>query len=179
MAGRKRKSGQRKPGGRLVQSLEDRRSASLATRAVNAALAGMIDAHWGSPIGRLFLQKEISSIQFDAASKYAHLRAAADRELGLPFRAVRAINYASVKIKDTGSGHDANEGVITACEEAERAVGMNTNALRALQAVVVLEESPAGYEQKLALYLALDRLCIHWGLTRAGKSAQRDVRNAR
>lgn len=178
MAGRKRKNGDRKPCGRLTQILEDRRTPALATRARDAALAGMIDQHWGSPIGQLFLRKEISAVQFDAASKYAHLRAASDKEQGLPFRAARAINYAALKIRTSADENTGNKTVIDACKEAEQAVGKNTEALKALQMVVIEEAWPAGYEQRRALIIGLDRLCIHWGLTRQGKSANADVRNA-
>lgn len=178
MSGRKRKPGQRKPCGRLTQVLEDTRTQSAAMRARDNILAGMLDANWGSPIGKLFLQKEISSAQFDAANKYAQLRAAADREQGLPFRAAKAINYAALKITSSVDNSEAKQQIITSCAEAEDAVGRQTTAFRALRDVVIEEQWPAGYEQRMALFVGLDRLCTHWGLTRAGKSGNGHVRNA-
>lgn len=177
MAGRSRKAlKSRKPGGRLVQSLEDPRTGALARRARDAALSGMADPLWATPIGQMFMREDITQTQFDAASKYARLRAAADRAIGLPTRIPPALD---LSFKRGGHGdlveRESDDVIIQTCYDAESAIG--TASLPVVKRVVIYDQWPAGYQERQALFVGLDSLSRHWGLTPTGKSGHTYVRN--
>src|SRR3954465_7242346 len=73
--------------------LQDTRGAAACARVRELVLRKAVDPMWASPIGRLFLVRELSARHFDCAQKFASLRAAADRVKGLSTRTVPAIDY--------------------------------------------------------------------------------------
>lgn len=166
IVGRHRKNGRRKPCGRLVQDeLESRSGPVHARRALDHLLKNAGDAAFGTTIGRLFVRHEISAAAFNAACKYAVLRARADRAMGLPARNPKALQYEAARgLSLIADDPEREIEAVAALDKADAVVGLHSKELSALLDVVVYDETPHDYAHKLAMKAALEKLVAHWRL---------------
>jgi hypothetical protein len=166
-AGRKRKPGKREVNGRLLRALADRTSVAGTVKDLAIIARERLDPALASPLGRLLRLGEIRASEYDAGLKYRALRAATDRSLGLPARhpsgldlnAARGLSaFAAVQDPEN------DKAIVRAFMAAEDAIGRGSKRLTILQSVVLYDDAPQTYEQKLALKEGLGILVKHWGI---------------
>lgn len=145
--------------------LQDARGAAACARVRELVLKRAVDPLWGTPIGRLFLTRDLSARHFDCAQKFASLRAAADRVKGLSARTVAAIDYGRTGALGTGRMLDRADdaAIVAAVDAAESAIGEGA-AMRAVLHVVIENHEPVGTDMRLDLISGLERLARHWRL---------------
>src|SRR5213595_1858830 len=133
--GRPRKSGRRKPCGRLVQDeLENRNGLVTARRALDHILTLAADPAMATAFGRMYLRQEISAADYVAATKFAVLRAKVDRALGFPARNPKALAFgASRGLSHEHEDPDHTEAIVKAFDDAEAAIGLRSAALSAIE----------------------------------------------
>jgi hypothetical protein len=164
--GRKRKPGKREPSGRLLRALADRSTIAGTMKDLAIIAKERLDPCLASPIGRLLRLGEIRASEYDAALKYASLRAAVDRVMGLPARHTKAMDldaFRGLAILDERDPEN-DKAIVTAYYKAEDAVGRGSLELSSLQSVILYEDAPSTYEKRLALKKGLGKLVRHWGL---------------
>jgi hypothetical protein len=163
---RPRKPGRRKPCGRLVQDeLENRAGVVAVRRVLDHMLVLAADPAMATAFGRMYLRKEISAAAYVAATKFAVLRAKADRALGVPARNPKALAFGAAH----GLSHDHEDpehtqAIVQAFDDAEAAIGLRSAALRAVEDIVVYGNEVSGFAHKLALKSGLHSLVRHWRL---------------
>lgn len=165
MAGRSRSKTlvPREPNGRASRRTTFQKEILYAQRIRDAVRKLSKDPFLESPLGLMMLHGEVTSEQYAAGKLFAEAREAADRVLGLPRRHPK------------GQDVSAAYGALNAPEDvervrqsqdryysAERAVGLNSAPLRALQEIVVYEARPCGPDALDDLRIALTRLAQHW-----------------
>lgn len=164
--GRKRKAGDRFPGGKLKSALESRASVSEVRRLTAAMLTHSRDAAWGSVPGRMFLLGQISAAEYDAAKKFSNLRAMVDVALGLPARNPKALDYnRSIGGPPANDDKDWHAAAIRALDDAQAAVGWLTKELAMVERVAIEDCQPETYMDRLAFTGGLKKLVEHWRLT--------------
>lgn len=163
-AGRKRKSGRRYASGDIVRELlENKSGPTQIKRMFDHLLRSARDPALGTPMGRMFLEGFITPAEYNAGIKFALLRAKADRAMGVPARNPRALDYnhglggRSLVIDDP----EYEQALVAALDDVEIAIG---GALSAVYRVVVSDEMPAGYDEKLRCKEGLAKAAAHWRL---------------
>lgn len=128
---------------------------------------GVRDVRLGTPLGLLFRNERITSAHMEAGTRFADERNAADAALGLPPRSPRAQDMSAVHGLSNANDDDESARrkakAIAAYDRACEAVGLNTDALRALEWVVVYERMVDDYRQFIALVDGLNKLRVHYG----------------
>jgi hypothetical protein len=165
--GRKRKSGKRYSSGDLIRAgLEDRRGPMLLKRIFDNMLKDARDPALGTPIGRMLREGFISFAEYNAGVKFAFLRARADRAMGVPARNPKALKYEhGIGGRDlTLDDPEAERAIVDALEALESAIGPHSMALIAMYQVVIEEQEPCGYLEKIAVRAGLNVAAGHWGL---------------
>ena len=162
--GRKRKNGEREANGRLSRALASRESVAGTMRDLAIIHRERLDPALGSPIGCMLREGKILTAEYDAGVKFAALRAAADRALGLPPRNPAALDYNAARGLSLTAERDPenDRAVIRAYDDAEAVLGTRSPELAALQAIVIYTAHPSGYEQFLALKKGLSMLSTFW-----------------
>jgi len=166
-AGRKRKSLDREPNGRVQR---DQSAAVQMQRVKTMIRVGHIEPRWGSPLGLALIQKQIDPEQYESGVKYAAQRLAVDILIGLPTRYVRAIDYSSLRGGESGilELSDADLAAIKRFREADEILGQHAADHRIVCQVVVYDE-PFAYFERQALISGLERLSAHYGLRNPAK----------
>ena len=164
----------REPSGRAQRPAnvnEQEFAPTQVKRLRDAALAGMRDPEWGSQLGRLFLTRAISPVQYAAAKRWRALANNYHNAIGVV--AVRSIN-----LQPTSKGYDCDP----ASEQGQRTAQRDRDALKRFQrahdklietgsekvvrALCERDESPAGFTQMQKLQLGLSTLARLWQLDR-------------
>lgn len=163
---RPRKPGRRKPCGRLVQDeLENRTAPVTIRRALDHMISHAIDPAMATAFGRMYVRHEITAADYVAASKFAVLRAKADRALGLPARNPRALAFGAAHgLSHENEDPEHTNACVKAFDDAEAAIGLRSAALSAVEDIVVYGCEVVGYAQKLAFKAGLHSLVRHWRL---------------
>lgn len=156
----------RKPCGRILQDeLQDKAAPAALKRMLDHMLLAVTDSKFGTVLGRMAIQREITPPQFIAGQRFATLRAKADHALGVPARNPKALSF------EIGGGlslvaddPDRDLAIVRALEEAEIAIGVHSRELSALEDVCIYDIHPDTYEVKLAFKSGIARLANHWSL---------------
>lgn len=176
--GRNRKPGRRKPCGRLVQdTLENRGGVVAVRRLLDHLLVVADDPAIATVFGRMYINREISAAAYNAACKFAVLRAKADHALGIPARNPKALAFGEAG--GLSLAHEDAEytaSIVAAFDAAEIAIGLGTLALSAVEDVVIYDQQLVGYAQKLALKAGLGKLVVHWQLSAIDNAPQISAR---
>lgn len=170
-AGRKPKDGPREPNGRPSREAQKvlEKEANEVNRLRAAALAGMGDPRWATQLGRLFLERKISSEQYAVGCKWGTLME--------QWRAIhcgpRFNPKAGLSSLDRVNGGGA--GPVDGADDRERAVmddiddavgafsrGAASAKLNAVRQCVEQDLAPVGYGGMLLLLDGLDRLADYW-----------------
>lgn len=168
----KRKIVVREPSGRLSRRGERESAPTAIRRLRDAALRGMHDPEWGTELGRLYLEGELTDAMYAAGKRWAEVAAA-------HLSAIGAFPVKSVALQRGSLAHDPDPGSDMGQKQAAR----DSNALeRFAEAHAVLmtaypgaessvrrlceqEEGPCGFTERLQVRTGLVRLAEHWGLT--------------
>ena len=178
-AGRKRKSGHRHPGGKLIQHERGEDVVAIAIKHPDRQSVPVelrIDHRASTPLGRLFLRKEITAEELEAGRRYARDARRFHTAVGAPSPNCKAID------PDGGGGTSAPLSPDEICQRMENynnafnaVMEAGIKSARAVARVAMYEEFlPQGCTQ-VDLQRGLFELAIHYGLTRRLKS---DFRNA-
>lgn len=164
--GRNRKPGRRHPCGQLVRDeLENRAGLVTARRALDHMLKLAADPAMATAFGRMYIRQEISTAAYVAATKFAVLRAKADRALGIPARNPRALVFGAAHgLSHEHEDPEHTEAIVKAFDDAEAAIGLRSAALSAVEDIVVYDHELVGFSQKLAFKAGLEKLVNHWRL---------------
>lgn len=160
---RPRHSGPREAAGRIQRGLEDRTSPANAQRVLDLARRKAVDPRLGSPLGVLFVLNAITAVMYDAGSKFATLRNAADRVSECPPRSAKAIDLVgATPRRRAGDDPDRDEEILMAYANARFA--LTVDQLRAVEYVACDQRQLSDYRQRLDLFHGLRKLCEHWRL---------------
>jgi hypothetical protein len=170
-AGRPRLDGAREPSGRPSRS--ERGFAPMEIRRlVSAAIAGMRDPQWGTPLGWMFLSGKIDEKQYSAGVMWLGVVERGQKALGSP--AVKSPSLARA-IKAADPDPESDEGQAQTRREASAAraffdahAALCTAGLlpeHHVRALVEHHVVPVGYEAVLHTQSGLSALAGHFGLT--------------
>lgn len=172
--GRPRKVGPRYPSGKL----KPQGHSVYWQRQIDELRRGELDPLLESQVGILLRWKQLTTKGMEAAVRFLDQRMAADRALGLPPRSPRAHDmnavHGSSEASDDSDEIRKKRKAIEAYDRAEQYVGLGSNELAVLQSVVIYDQRPFKREQLLALYAALDKLLVHYGLGGAARPRSTD-----
>lgn len=165
--GRKRKLDvDRYPNGDIKPANE--LSPTIVKRLMMAAAAKMVDAEWGSVIGRYFLTGQLSSAQYEAAKKFGALSESYDRMMQGPKPPAKSTGERIVTVQiDPWS--EAGEAEV----ERHKLVAENLDKLRGVigdriifddlrRMCAGVGELPENYARFLQVKAALGSLVIFW-----------------
>ena len=171
----------REPSGRLSRSTEDAIDAispAAVRRLRDAALQKHADPLWGSEIGRLFLSHKLTSVQFEAAKRWARLGVEYRLAVGAPPPHERPGTLGTVGVVN-GSGLGDDPAVDTAEGRRLRERRLRSSARwkpplppwapgwpRRCATSCELDKAPVGVAGLTNLQRGLDVLARLWGLVR-------------
>lgn len=179
-AGRKLVDAKRTPSGQLSREGRNQVNAmapAVIVRMREAAKALAIDPLWGTELGRMHLQGELSATQLEAGKRWANLARA--HAAAICSKGIKAMNIGG---SSSGAEPDPDsEAGIKIAERESRTVDRYRDAegrvidcgTRVLFAVAALceDDRPLEWAEKREAVKGLDALSSHWGLTT--NSAQR------
>lgn len=172
-AGRNRLQGERYKNGALKTSVPKHEHApSAVKRLADAAIAGMRDAEWGTVIGRYYLTKKLTSLEYATGKRWALTSADYTRHFGLTSPDPKSIAIgAPSRGEPPDPDSDAGQAMAKTAakarkrfEEAHKALlkcGMQAeSAVRRL--CEGIGETPTGHEQFLHAKRGLKALADFW-----------------
>jgi hypothetical protein len=168
----------REPNGRYARSERQKEFPPAAVmRLRQSALSEVRHAAWGDQIGRMFLQAQITAVEYSTARRW-HAEAANHHH------AIGCYAVKSAALEKGVNGHppdpDSERGRAEAEKERRDRVRYES-ALRVLEAsgcrsavdrVVLQDEAPAGIEDMAQLKKGLSALAEHWGYVRKNGHAR-------
>lgn len=169
-----------KPGRKRAQNVErypsgdikpkDEVSPLVAKRMMMAAAARMIDAEWGTAIGRYFLTGQLTQVQYEAARKLGALAESYDRIMMGPKPPAQSIGE-RIKGAEVDPFSEAGEAemerhrmVLEAFDKARQVVGSRKVFDQSRRLCRGLGELPENYESFVLIKSALGSLAIYWRL---------------
>jgi len=167
--GRGRKSGARKPCGRLADNPHQPRAVAAFKRARMLVEAQIIDPRWGSAVAQLVFFKRLSDREAAAADRWAEWVGRHDQVKGFPRRSCASPRY------EFGFGRSADNFVELRADDAdflEKFVSARKAAIAgggilgvmALDDVAVLNLAVGSLARLERMKAALRALVLHWGM---------------
>jgi hypothetical protein len=178
--GRKRQTGIREPAGRLARAAGDPATdyaPAAIKRLTECAIRGVADAAFATPLGRLFLDGQLTATQYAAGRRFDRLIRNHTRALAAPPEPKsRGYDYdpRGPQIDpDSAAGQREvaeHRAIVAAMDEAKAVLascGKTTEKI--VRGLCADGELPAGAAGRVTLSAGLDALADHWGLTRLGR----------
>lgn len=148
----------------------------------DAAMAGMRDPEWGTELGRLYLARRISEVQYAAGKWWAETAGWYHQAIG-----VQPLRSPSAELGRGGSSPDPDspKGQELATREAERAeryfeahavlLGAGAGAEKAVRDVCERSLCCVSASELMALRVGLFAIAVHRGLTDRNKSGTQNA----
>jgi hypothetical protein len=170
----------REPNGRSSRSVDEKEYAPVRVRRLlDASMAGMADAEWGTALGRLYVRGKLTAPLYAAGKRWSERVAKYHMAIDAPQPNPKALVLEG-RMGGTPPDPDSDEGKKRVERDHQSVtdfltahgvlIGAGMLAEAMVRNVCERDHQPEGHEQLMALNRGLLWLANHWDLTRTVKS---------
>jgi len=169
----------REPNGRVSRSTDEKEYApTRVRRLLDASMAGMADAEWGTSLGRLYVRQKITTPMYAAGKRWSERVSKYHEAIDAPPPNARALVLEG-RAGGTPPDPDSDEGKSRVKRDTQAvtdflaahsvlvAAGIMAEAM--VRNVCERDTQPEGHEQQIALNRGLLWLAEYWDLTNRRK----------